>query len=437
MSNFFSHIRDNLQLYFILAIWTISGFFTGPVVHGIVALSIILFVRKNLLDYFFLGFFYVLILSDNLDSGLFFAKTFKNVYITALFIVFVVFRKDFVPYNKLFLVFGFFFLFAFFCILFSETYLVSIQKTLSYLFLFIVVPNYFTKIYRDQGVLFLKNVIWFGSAVLLLGLILNFTAYNFSHIETGRFRGFFGNPNGLGLFCLLFFILFYVINWIFPTLFTKRDKILVFSLIIISIILAGSRNAIFSILLFLLLGKFYQISPFLGFAIMLLFVFLYDMFGTYSYRLIESLGLSQFFRLKTMEEGSGRYIAWNFAWKEIQNNFFIGKGFAYNEVYMRRNYPIMTRLGHQGGIHNSFLSFWMDTGLVGLLLYLYSFIAAFLKASFRSPLSFPIMFTIVFSAIFESWLIGSLNPHTIIFLMILTLLWTEDFHTKNVNQTTA
>jgi hypothetical protein len=51
-----------------------------------------------------------------------------------------------------------------------------------------------------------------------------------------------------------------------------------------------------------------------------------------------------------------------------------------------------------------------------------------MRSSKYTALAFPIMFAITFSAIFESWLIGSLNPFTIIFVIILTLISSDIFH---------
>jgi hypothetical protein len=44
----------------------------------------------------------------------------------------------------------------------------------------------------------------------------------------------------------------------------------------------------------------------------------------------QSLGLEEFLRLNDVEKGSGRLVAWLFAWKEInENTFFLGNGFDY------------------------------------------------------------------------------------------------------------
>jgi O-antigen ligase len=140
-------------------------------------------------------------------------------------------------------------------------------------------------------------------------------------------------------------------------------------------------------------------------------------------QIITALGLENFFRLETLQEGSGRLVAWDFAWQNVQKSFFIGKGFAYDEFLMRSNSRYLTRLGHEGGVHNTYLILWLNTGFIGLLLFLRGFLLLFIRASKFSSDALPIMFVIMFSIMFEPWLAASLNPFTIIFLTVATLIY--------------
>jgi O-antigen ligase len=79
----------------------------------------------------------------------------------------------------------------------------------------------------------------------------------------------------------------------------------------------------------------------------------------------------------------------------------------------------------EGGVHNSYLILWLNTGLIGVIVYFRSFFLSFFKANKNTKLAFPIMFSVMFSINFEPWLMSSLNPFTIGFLLILTLM-TED-----------
>ena len=82
-------------------------------------------------------------------------------------------------------------------------------------------------------------------------------------------------------------------------------------------------------------------------------------------------------------------------------------------------------MGHHGGVHNSYLTMWFNTGIVGVLVFFRSYFLIFLKANKRAPFAFAIMFSSMFSVMYESWLTGSLNPFTIILLIIITVI-TED-----------
>ena len=137
--------------------------------------------------------------------------------------------------------------------------------------------------------------------------------------------------------------------------------------------------------------------------------------------IIEFFQLQDFFRVETLEEGSGRIIGWAFAWQEIQNYYFIGGGFGHDEHIMRPNYWWLSKLGHQGGVHNSYLSMWFDSGIVGLILYFIGLLNVIIKSMKNSYLILAFAISLFFNVAYESWLVGSLNPFTIMFLIILTI----------------
>ena len=97
---------------------------------------------------------------------------------------------------------------------------------------------------------------------------------------------------------------------------------------------------------------------------------------------------------------------------------------------MRQNYRLLSKLGHQGGIHNSFLTFWMDQGLIGLIIYLRSFILMFIKAAQKTRFAFPAMFAISFTAYFESWLVASLSAFAFLAMFLFTIITSEEIQEK-------
>lgn len=416
-----TYILENKQFLFLLLSWIIVSSIFLPAVWVVVPISLFVLYKKTLYNEILLGFLLVLIFSDSWEPSLAWAKKFKNVYIILMFLFYYSDRKNFSHNSRVILSFIPFILISIICLFFSESFSSSIQKTISYFLVIIVVTNYIQNLLIEDKDRLFRSLVFFVSLVFLVGFILYFIN-NSEVVYVGRYRGAFGNPNGLGVFSLIFFLAFNAITDSQPELFTKREKQLFYILLFLSMLMSGSRSAFFGVLLFFLTKYFYKKSSFLGFIMLLLMGFLYQYVTLNLVNIIRFLSLNDFFRINTIEDGSGRFIAWNFAWQKIQDNFFIGKGFDYTEYLFQKNYSTLSKLGHQGNAHNSFLTFWLDTGLVGLVFFLFGFIGNFLKAAKSSKVAMPIMYTIIFSAMFESWLIGSLNPITILVWIILVIL---------------
>jgi len=92
---------------------------------------------------------------------------------------------------------------------------------------------------------------------------------------------------------------------------------------------------------------------------------------------------------------------------------------------------MLADMGHQGHAHNSYLTFWYDVGLVGLLAFLTGLLRSFF-ISRKDPVIFPVIIGVLISNNFESWLTASLNPYTIVLYMIITVLILGDI-TKESN----
>jgi len=416
-----AYITESFQFLILLTTVVFAGVYGSLFIYAVLPAFIFLLKQKKMYAELLISFFLILILSDSRQPGLAFAENLKNVYIVLLALFFFFDNKEFVPVNKIYQVFIPFFIISLICIFFSESYFSSIQKTFSYFLVLIVVSNMTFKLIRENAQSFLSKLIYFGVLILLLGLVFKFT---FPHIVIleGRYCGILGNPNGLGVFCFLFFLLFSVVNHFYPDLLSRSEKLLAIVAIGISVILCESRSAIFSVIIFLLFQYFYRISSFLGFIVFLSSLFVYQYVSANIVNIVSYLGLETYFRFETLDTGSGRIIAWDFAWQNIQQEMFLGKGFSYTEYLYKKNYTFLSMEGHQGNAHNSYLTFWLDTGLIGLVLYLFAFITSFIKAARNSSIAIPAMYAIMFSAFFESWLVGSLNPDTIQVWMILTLL---------------
>ncbi len=424
-----TYLKENSQLYFIFIIWLLSGMFGGPVVYGVLPLTIILMYRKDLYEELLIGYLFILILSDSSLPMLTFAKNVKNIYIVFLTIIYFA-RLDFFKGNntifKLFIPFAIIASITMLLSIGDSYFFTSVQKTLSFFLTLIVIPGFIEKLFKIHGPDFLRRLFYCILLILLVGIALKYIAPNVAMLNGFRYRGLFGGPNGLGIFCVLFFISFFILINYYKDLFSKQEQVFIFGIILLSLIWSGSRNSLIAVFIFYLFQRFFGLSPFLGFLLFVIFLFVSELISSNAAAIINSLGLGGYFRVQTIEEGSGRYIAWAFAWKQIQHNFFIGRGFAYNEFYMRQHYGALLKLNHQGGVHNSFLTFWFDQGLVGLLIYLRSYVLVFIKSAKKTKYAFPAMFAISFTAFFESWLVGSLSAFAFMGVFIFTILTSDE-----------
>jgi hypothetical protein len=220
-----AYYKENSQLYLILLIWLLTGMFGGKLIFGVLPITMILMAKKEMYEELFIGYFFILILSDSLDDKLLFAKNAKNIYVSILAVLFWFNRDSFQPFNNLYKVFLPFFIFSFFTMYTSlnEPFIfTSLQKTISYFLSFLLVPNFFIKLYREEGQQFLRRLVLFSLTTLLIGFILKFFAPDIVYITSGRYRGIMGNPNGLGIYSFLIFIIVYLVEFFFKTIFKKN-----------------------------------------------------------------------------------------------------------------------------------------------------------------------------------------------------------------------
>ena len=415
------YIKSERSLLLVLLFWVFAGTIYAPVTWGVIPLTLLLFQRRKMYTEMLIGFFVILTLSDSRQQTFLFAADIKDIYLVILAVFMLIDRAAFAPRERLVFRFIPFFVVAALCLIFSEVLLTGAQKTLSYILLFLVVPNYLVYGWKTEGENSIRKFIWTGVVLLVIGFIFRFISPGFVTLA-GRYSGILGNPNGLGLFCIVFFILTTVANDMRKDLFTRRQLYVIQGVILLSIFLSGSRNAVFTIGIFMLFRYFYRISPFLGISAFLVIVIVYQLILTNLGSIIVSLDLQEYFRIETLENASGRLVAWNFGWEKIMENPLIGKGIGHGDNLYKINYAFLSIQGHQGNAHNSFITFWLDTGFFGLMFYLFAFIRSFVTGAKHCRSAIPALFAILFSAFFESWLTASLNPFTIQCVIIMTLI---------------
>ncbi len=423
-------LREEYQFVALAIIWVLAAVYAGPIVFALLPLSVLFIRTREMWPEMFFGFLLVLVFSDVAKDAFVSMNVFKsakNTYILVLALVFFLHRDHFQPYARVFNLFLPFFLFSIFPLVFSNSIVVGIQKTLSYALLYLVVPNYVLYNFRRDGWSFFRNLVWFMVLVLLAGLVTHLYGEWYSHVA-GRFRGLFGNPNGLGIFCFLTLVLVTVVINLNKELFSFYEKVLIYGVIIYFLIASGSRASSTAVAIFLVFHRVAARSPFLGFVLFLLALGVGEVVSSNLPAIVQALGVEKYFRLHTLESGSGRYFAWEFAWKHIQDYFVFGGGFGNDEFIFRKHRFYLWKMNHQGGVHNSYLSFWLDVGIIGVLIYFRSFLLMFIKASKAVPMSLAVMFSTLFSIMYESWLVGSLNPFTIVLLTTMTMVTEEEIY---------
>lgn len=412
-----------------LMLWVLCGGLAAPVSYILIPVSVLLLFRKGMIAEMLIGFFIILVLSDSRQEFFAFAAKIKDVYMLLLGLLLIFDRKNFQPWDETAKKFIPFFALAGISLLFSEVFLTNVQKTISYVLVFLVVPNYFLRAWRNEKEKFIRDLIVTGTLLLLAGLILRPVLPDFVTLK-GRYNGVLGNPNGMGLYCMLFMMMTAVCKEYYPGLFRRYELWAIYGIVIFSLYLCGSRSSLFGVVLFFFFRSVFRFSPIAGFIVFLTILFLYYLISSNIATIITALNLQDYFRLETFESGSGRVIAWEFGWEQIAKEPMLGKGIGYTDYFYRKNYALLSAMGHQGNAHNSYITFWLDTGVFGLLAFVVAFVFSFIKGAVNSRSAIPALYAILFSAFFESWLTASLNPFTIQALIMLTLFTSPAFNTS-------
>lgn len=422
-------LRSHATLLVVVLFWVFSALFLGPLIYLLLPATVFFFRSRDMWPEMLFGFLIILILSDISPEfvALRSIKSAKYGIMIALALVFLLETNRFAPLSRVFNIFLPFFVYSFFPLVQSSDVVNGISKTISYGLLYLIIPNYVLYNFRRQGWTFIRNLIFFILTVLIASYLLRYLNPRYV-IIAGRFRGLFGNPNGLGIFCYLSFVLASISVYLNRGLFNFREKVFVFATLAFFLVLCGSRTSVVSAVMFLVFSRFFSVSPFLGFFFFFAFLAVAELVASNLSLIVMKLGLQKFFRLETLDDGSGRYFAWAFAWTKINEGgfFLFGGGFGNDEWVMRHNYGYLRSMGHHGGVHNSYLTMWFNTGIMGVLLFFRSCFLLFLKANKKAPIAFAIMFSTMFSVLYESWLTGSLNPFTILLVVVMTMLTEDD-----------
>ncbi len=389
-------------------------------IFAILAGVILVLKKQNILALLFTIF--ILTFSDSRLLFFSFAQTIKPIFIVLLGAgAFFIQEK-----NKLFKWFIPFFTIAFICVLRNDMLFLSFQKTLSLTLLVFAVPLIIEQLQNNLTHKYsIKIIFIIPLTILITGFIIHLVSPNLTS-AVDRFRGLLGNPNGLGVFAAMYFLLFKVVEDVHGKIFTRNERIAILGLIILSLILSGSRTSMGMLILFYCFNYVFRFQLPIAIILCLVLFALGQVILANITLVIIGLGLEEYLRIETIKEISGRTVAWDYAWLRIQDNFILSKGFTYAEQVFSTQALEFRQSGHQGNVHNSYLTIWLNTGLLGVITYFTPIFLLFIKAFKRYRTAIPVLLCVTFSANMESWLSGSLNPVTVVFFMILSIYATNN-----------
>jgi O-antigen ligase len=418
-----AHIKNRLDVYSLLISWALVGMYLPKAVAIFYSiLTFVLVLRTRDLTKISLPFLAMLIFSDSRSAMFSFAETAKiGVVVFSLVFVWLNFSRLRSKENMIFKYFLPFLLFAISATLWSYDPFNALQKAMSYGLIFFLIPLFYLNA-KEENEQYGLELVYFFTTVVLVGLIIHLVNPQFTTL-VGRYRGLLGNPNGLGIFLtVMYAVAFPVFKSLGKEGVNRAFLWLFYGGVIVSLLMTGSRTALIAFSLFFIFDRLRFLSNAFTIVVFVALILSYEYLLLNLPELISFFGLEDYFRIDTLEEGSGRFIAWSFAWERIQDVFFIGGGFSYTEHIFHVFYDELSRLGHQGNAHNSYLTIWLDTGVIGIVLFAAGLIRSIAAALKQSPITLPIVYAVLFSTFFESWLSASLNPFTSLLIIALTVL---------------
>ncbi|MCC6385732.1 MAG: O-antigen ligase family protein [Bacteroidia bacterium] len=415
------YYKRNIQFVIMVSVWILSGMYGGPSFYVIIPGSLLLMRMRNMHSEMLFGFMIIAVLSDHWKEQLLWASKIKDIYMLMMVVFFMFNSKEFKYRNMVIGPFLLYLVWMFIPLLRSPEAFLSFQKTVSTFLLYAIIPVFMSKCLEEEKEHFIKGAVLTMVSLFIYGLFMAVILPGSAFIM-GRFQGVTGNPNALGILCTVFFGMFTIIITHYRNYFTRNEIIFIYAVVLISVILSGSRNTIVSILIFWGFSYFFKQSYLFGFTALIVIAVSYHLLIANLPYILDSLGLQEYMRVENIDDGSGRLIAWKFSLDHLKNDYLIGHGVGY-EVYMFRTfgYDLFVRL-HVGNTHNSWLALWLNSGIIGLILYAGGLIYRFVSYSSKTVYALPMLYSVMFSATFESWLAGALSPFILQLLIVMSII---------------
>jgi len=417
-------IKQNSTYYLAyLPILIISSILVPPAAIAVLVLGSFYFIHKGRYEYVITTFILVIVLGDNLWPQLKFYGVLRVVelIVLSIFSAMIVFRYDKGFDKRILLFIPFFIISLLSSYIFSPSFAPSVARSISYFLLIFSVFTYFRFVYNERGQILYENVFIIITLIFVFSLIGMATPYHELFFFGHRLKGLFGNPNSMALFSIFSYPI--IDTFKYPdSKITERQIKWVKVLIFACLLMTGSRNGVASLFIYYLLknyftrgvtGRIYSILA--GIAVVLVMLNLDT--------ILQYTPLKELIRAKSLQTASGRTIVWNVALDQIKESPWLGNGDYYYQIFFQ-NYKDIHNLTSRywNSVWNSYLAFMMDTGIIGLLAYLF-FLSGLVKFTKNFKALMPFLALALFSAIFESWMVSSLNAFTTLFLFYFIIVY--------------
>lgn len=407
--NMFLHYKNIFGPIVAIVLGGVLG--NWPLASGLL-IFVVMFMKNDIkTEFLFVLLLLVFFVGDNFNGPLSFAQNFRFVVlgIAILYLLrYQLFQNNLGNY-----MFPFALVATFISFLFSPVGVMAILRAIAFWLVALVVFKLYGIGYKKNSqrifhLIVLLITLYFGVTLLFVFLP------GISVFQMGRLKGLMGNPNGLGMLSMFCYAVVYSIRE--KKVAALRDSFFLrlTILLLVFIILSGSRTALFSVIIFEVMVRSFNNKGLLFFSLLVTgcAYALVSSVGLES--LLEAFGLSDYLRADTLQNASGRTDVWPVAWEEIKNNPWTGKGIMYDDYFISdyaQKYIGEGAARQWGGVWSSYLSLLLDVGVIGLVVYFFFYIKMFAKA-LDKKLAFAFILLCGFSAVTESWMASSMNAFT-------------------------
>lgn len=377
---------------------------------------------------------FIFILGDNRNDWLENIKPVRNLAMSLMFVLTLwdMFCGKY-KFNKQFLYWIPFLLWATYGVTLSPIVVDCGLRTLSYAFMIFITTHAIQYEYKHTEGRLVTDWITFMNVAYCIGFTLLIIKPDWvilgieflDEADDARYQSVYGNPNGAGVASTVYFPLL-IIERFFLKKFRKSYSNFSFLLLLMTVLMCGSRSGLFSIILFAI---FFYIENRSLFTRTLMKYVIIPAGGAFIYlfglQLILAIPfLAERLRLKaniSFEEAtSGRGQVWRFLFtmgrfSKMSEWIWVGKGLYFDTYFFNSLLEKYKGLPRQfGAAFSGIVSMVMNHGLIGTFLFLSTHITVYRTIKLKG-IALPLFILMLFSSIFEAWVTSSLNAFSLIY----------------------